>query len=297
MQIILLVLSLVLLPVIFLLIPRGNPLHEILHLPAYWWRLHRQDTSKMDVRRIPYGDHHRQYVLFIPPAVTLQKPDKLVVYFHGGGWKFGRPENFKASVLPFHEAGYPIVLPSHRRTPFHNYYDLREDLNLILSAVVDLQRAQGWEQQKIVLGGMSAGGNLAALLAYDQQQLAEIGVSPSVFAGLILCAAPLALEKMHNSILLRAFAGSRRSRQFQLANPLFHFQKHEPELPVFCIHGDRDGLVAFQSSTAFIEILQQKQPERVRAVFSAGGTHLEVAAWGHANDNLRREILSWLKNL
>lgn len=284
-------------PAALLGVPRGSLLHELLHLPRYWWKLYQIDTCHLPLEKISYGDHHRQYLLFIPPQIEVPQPDKIVVYFHGGGWKFGRPEKFKSSILPFYEAGYPVVLPSHRRTPYYNYYDLREDLNQILLAILALQRQRGWTGQRIVLGGMSAGGNLAALLACDHQALADIGVQPAIFAGLLACGAPLALERMQDSLILRAFAGSRESEQFQQANPIEHARKNSPVLPVFCIHGQCDGMVEHQSSTAFIELLKSRRAENIHFFSPPDGTHLEAAAWSHANVALKREILAWLKKL
>ena len=128
------------LPFVFLILPKGNPIHEILHLPAYWWQLYRMDTRSLKPEKLAYGPHHRQYFIFVPPPEKRVVPEKLVVYFHGGGWKFGRPEQFIASAKAFHEAGYPVILPSLRRIPFANYFDMRKDLNQLVLSITQLQQ-------------------------------------------------------------------------------------------------------------------------------------------------------------
>lgn len=279
------------------LIPKGNPIHEIINLPSYWLGLSRVDTSGMQEHKIYYGDHHRQYFIHIPPPARVKIKNMIVVYFHGGGWKFGKPERFKSSIKAFHDAGYPVILPSVRRTPHFNYFDMREDLNHLVLKVRELQYDHGWENKRLVLGGMSAGGNLAALLCFDHQQLNKIDLSPSLFAGLLVLGAPLDLEHMEDSLLLRAYAGTRESERFRLANPAAHWRQHQPVTPVFCVHGQCDGLVAYQSALAFVRTFEDIQPEKIQFVSSKSGTHLEAAAWGHTNADLKREILSWLKKL
>jgi predicted esterase len=174
---------------------------------------------------------------------------------------------------------------------------MRNDLNDILLSVLELQKNKGWKNQQIVLGGMSAGGNLAALLFLDHHQLAHLAVPPSVFAGLLVLGAPLNLDKMHNNLVLRAYAGTKGSEQFRLANPVEHLQKHTPQTAVFCVHGECDGMVPYQSAATFVEIFESIQPEKIQFVSSKNGTHLDAASWGHADPNLKREILSWVKNL
>lgn len=285
------------LPLALSLLPKGNVLHEIFHLPSFWLKLWRVNTRDMQVEKISYGQHFRQYLLYVPPPDTSDKADKIIIYFHGGGWKFGKPEYFKASVKSFHEAGYPVILPSLRRTPHYNYYDMREDLNQILLTVLDLQRNKAWENQQIVLGGMSAGGNLAALLCLDHHHLTQLAISPSVFAGLLVLGAPLNLEKMQDNLVLRAFAGVKGSEQFRLANPIEHLQKYKPQTAVLCVHGEADGMVPYQSAATFVEIFESIQPEKIHFVSSENGTHLDAASWAYSDPVLKREILSWLKNL
>ncbi|MCB0632419.1 MAG: alpha/beta hydrolase [Saprospiraceae bacterium] len=281
---------------LYLFTPKATTLHEVLHLPEYWLQLHRVDTSRLRPERIPYGKHARQYFMYVPPPSGALQPEKLVVYFHGGGWKFGRPENFTSFALPFHEEGLPVVLPSLRRTPGHNYFDIRKDLNQVLQQVNELQKSKGWEGQKIVLGGMSAGGNLAALLYYDWNALRELQVDPGIFSGLFVCGAPLDLTQMRNTIALWAFAGRRNSRQFELANPVSHLSGSVPQ-PVLCIHGEKDGMVEFASARSFHDHISRVAPETIHFITLPSGTHLDSASWSHSAPHLKREILSWLRKL
>lgn len=287
----------VLVVLLYLVTPRGTILHEVLHLPAYWLQLYRLDTRNLQPEKIQYGQHPRQYFIFVPPPTGSKAPEKLIIYFHGGGWKFGRPENFTSFALPFQEEGLPVVLPSIRRTPGHNYYGMREDLSNMLLAVLALQQRYGWKNQQIVLGGMSAGGNLAALLYFDEEALQPFGLTPgTLFQGLFVCGAPLDLAKMRQTPVLRAYAGKRNSDQFQAANPVTYLNKSELR-PVLCIHGDADGMVAYSSACSFCEHFSRRAPNSIRFIPLSRGTHLDAASWSHSAPELKREILSWMKKL
>lgn len=287
----------ILILLLYTLTPKGTSLHEVLHLPAYWLQLYKVDTSGLQTRRINYGDHSRQYFVLVPPIAGRETADKLIIYFHGGGWKFGRPEKFTSFALPFHEEGLPVILPSVRRTPGHNYYHMREDLNRLLLAVVDFQKSEGWHGQKIVLGGMSAGGNLAALLFLDRKALAPMGIAPdAIFSGLFVCGAPLDLAKMRYNLVVKAFAGKRNSRQFALANPLTHLPQTNAQ-PILCIHGENDGMVAYASASSFHKHYKDRAPEAIQFIPIPGGTHLDAGSWSFASTDLKREILSWIQKL
>jgi acetyl esterase/lipase len=284
------------LPLSYFILPKGNNLHEVLHLPSYWLKLYRVDTTHITSERINYGRHHRQYFLYIPPPKGSSDLSKIIVYFHGGGWKFGKPSQFIASITALHEAGYPVILPSVRRTPWSNYFHIRSDLNELLLAILKLQQRENYSNQKIVVGGMSAGGNLAALLCYDQQALASIGKDQSLFAGLLACGAALDLRKMRKSLVVHAFAGSRSSIQFSLANPIEHLDKTSP-IPILCLHGTKDGLVAYESAHAFADAIRHHHPNSIRFITLPEGTHLDAASWSFSQSQLKLEILNWIRQL
>jgi len=80
---------------LLLITPKGNLLHEILHLPIYNWKMQMTPIKNISVEKIPFGKHRRQYLLFIEPDNRPVDKDKVIVYYHGGGWMFGNPKQFE----------------------------------------------------------------------------------------------------------------------------------------------------------------------------------------------------------
>ena len=181
------------------MIPKGNPVHEILHLPLYWWRVKREKAVLPVGQKKRYGSNKYQYYLLFPAPAKSQGTARILIYFHGGAWRYGRPELFQLVAERFTKLGYTTILPSCRRTPIYNYSHVREDLNAILGQV----QAQFKDQQvQYIVGGMSSGGNLAAHLFYNISALQKIGIEAAQVRGLLLLGAPLSLQGMPNSIHL-----------------------------------------------------------------------------------------------
>ncbi|MDT7858377.1 alpha/beta hydrolase [Rubrivirga sp. S365] len=94
-------------------------------------------------------------------ALRLGEADgnEVAVWFHGGGYVFGRPETHARPAAAFAQAlGVPVVLPRYRLAPEHPWPAQRDDA---LAAVRALQDAG----RRVVLAGDSAGGHLALVTA------------------------------------------------------------------------------------------------------------------------------------
>lgn len=104
------------------------------------------------------------------PARVLRSgvvTDRVLLWLHGGGWTLGRPRDFDA-LLSFVVArtGCVAVAPDYRLAPEHKapaaVHDTMDALNWLASG-----GAAQWagDTPRMVVGGDSAGGNLAALAA------------------------------------------------------------------------------------------------------------------------------------
>ena len=272
--------------------PKGNPVHEGLHLLDFWVPIWRSSVKDLPVEKISYGLHRQQYFLWIPP------PDPgacrlFVLYFHGGGWQFARPKGFRAQAKVLRAQGYGVILASYRKIPFHHAGHLREDLDLLIVRVERRLEETGQASLPLVVGGMSAGGHLAAWLFCQQEELRRLGIRPSRLAGLFAFGAPLDLAAMPWSPPLFLLAGRRDSERFRKANPVTHL-KYPDDRPVLLFHGTKDGLVPYRVAVSFFEKLKPLNPN-AQLITLRGQTHIQTAGWSHGNEEVRRRLLEWLE--
>lgn len=276
--------------------PKGNVVHEVMNLPYLWWQLH--NTPKLNSRRekIRYGDHHRQYCYLLKSEAHFNPELPVIVYFHGGGWQYGSPENFEANAQPFLKRGHLVFLPSYRRRPNYDYYDMREDLDQILLLLAKHSKAEGISEPGYIFGGMSAGGNLAAHLALNREALRRAGWAPEQVRGLFTFGSVLDLHKMPDNFVLDQFAGPRDGQKFYDANPINYIDA-ETKCPFFCLHGSKDGMVPLACSISFAEKMQERAGGKVKLIVQPNGSHLDSVEWAHRDNWQRRELLNWLTTL
>ncbi|HVZ44199.1 MAG TPA: alpha/beta hydrolase [Ramlibacter sp.] len=90
------------------------------------------------------------------------RPDRVVLYFHGGGFQVGSLDSHREIMsLVSGYSGARVLGVGYRLAPEHRYPAAHEDA----MAVFEWLRAQGIDARHIALAGDSAGGGLALSLA------------------------------------------------------------------------------------------------------------------------------------
>jgi acetyl esterase len=104
--------------------------------------------------------------LYVP--AEAQRGGPLLVYYHGGGWVEGSAATHEPScALLAHLAGVRVLSVDYRLAPEHPFPAAADDA---LAAYRDARaRAEelGADPARVAVGGDSAGGNLAAVVALD----------------------------------------------------------------------------------------------------------------------------------
>lgn len=96
----------------------------------------------------------------------VEQPGSLLVYFHGGGMILGSVDMYEASLKAYVSAtGVPIIAPEYRLAPEHPFPVPVEDCYASLLWVAQNASELDVDAGRIVVGGDSAGGNLAAAVA------------------------------------------------------------------------------------------------------------------------------------
>jgi acetyl esterase len=109
----------------------------------------------------PDGEPFRVRVL-----LPQERPDGVIVYYHGGGWVLGDIDQFDTLArLIAHRTGCAVVLPEYRKAPEHPFPSAVEDAWQALRWVDDTMSSLAGGRVPLVVMGDSAGGNLAAVVA------------------------------------------------------------------------------------------------------------------------------------
>ena len=260
-------------------------LRDVVELPAYWRGSARARRQLPPHRRLAYGPHPRQYALLLEPrGVASETPLPWAVYLHGGAWTFGTPEAFRPAARAWLAAGFRVLLPSYRRPPRVTLGGIVEDCWMALEYAAAFAERTGRPLGPVQVGGISAGGHLAALLALQPSRWGAAGWPAGPHRAL-LCAAPTDF-----SILRPRPLFSRRKAQ----DPLQQLEEAR-EVEWLLLHGKNDGMVAYAHSLHFARALREREAA-VELVTIPKGGHLASGRWTYdAQDAYAHTVATFIR--
>jgi acetyl esterase len=124
----------------------------------------KEAIHKIEDRRVPGpGGYQIPVRLYIPAE---KGPLPVLVYFHGGGWVLGDLESHDAVCRELaNKVGCIVVAVDYRLAPEHKFPHAPEDCYAATKWAVLNAASFGGDPARIAVGGDSAGGNLAAVVA------------------------------------------------------------------------------------------------------------------------------------
>jgi acetyl esterase/lipase len=280
--------------------PKGTFVYEAARFPRHFYQLSHQEVQNLEIQKVFYGTYYRQYMLVCKPSRPTVEQNKIVMFIHGGGWHVGKPENHLKIAESLTEQGYIVLMPAYRRGPVFDFDDINQDMTKALEKALEIRNEYGWTDKTIILGGTSAGGNLAALLLFNTERHKALGIDQGVFSGMFTLAGVLDLNKMSRSPLLRRYAGKSDSKRFHNANPV-NFISKNANVPVMCIQGIKDGLVSEKSADSFVQYLKDIDSNLVQYYRVPEASHIEISsAWYYdksADYGQMKALIQWLDSL
>ncbi|GAA0741890.1 alpha/beta hydrolase [Sphingomonas sp. ABOLD] len=122
---------------------------------------------------LAYGTAPEQTLDYYPPTVFTRSAPPLIVFVHGGGWEHGAKDNATgaAKIRHFTGNGYAFATIDYRLVPGATVEQQAQDVATALAWLVAHARDLGFNPNRMVLMGHSAGAHLAALVATDPRYM------------------------------------------------------------------------------------------------------------------------------
>lgn len=173
--------------------------------------------------------------LIVPVVDDDSPPPPLLVFFHGGSWRGGSPRWYRPVARALAARGVAVALPAYRLSPAVQHPVHVEDCALAVAWLTENAERFGFDADTFALGGHSAGGHLASLLATAPAFLAAHEIERTRIAGVVAISAPFDVCAPVG-IFTSAFGDDRDDREE--ASPLRRDLEGAP--PFLVLWADRD---------------------------------------------------------
>lgn len=138
-------------------------------------------TIPATTANVRYGDQERHVLDIYAPAKAKNLP--VVFWIHGGGWQGGDKTSVQLKPEWFVAKGFVFVSTNYRLLPNVDMVTIFRDVAKSLGWVHKNIAQHGGDPTRILVGGHSAGAQLAALICVDDRYLKAEGVPFSVLKG------------------------------------------------------------------------------------------------------------------
>jgi len=229
--------------------------------------------------------------LYLPPRGNGAPPSPTVIVIHGGGWVAGAKEQSQLEVLPYLAMGWAAVNVEYRLAKSALAPAAVEDCRCALRWVLRNAGRYGFDTNRLVVTGGSAGGHLALITGMlpasagldrecatsdevgwaDAGSQGEMRVAAIVnWFGITDVPAMLAGAETHGYAVQWFASLPNREEVARRVSPLTYVRVGLP--PVFTVHGDRDALVPYaQAQRLHAALTRAGVPNRLFTI--PGGGH------------------------
>ena len=212
-------------------------------------------------KNILYNTQGQLLDLYLPKASNKKTA---IMFIHGGGFKAGNKEEMAGFAKLYAKNGFVTTSINYRLTPEHPYPAAVNDTKDAFAWMQKNALQYGYNANKIVLVGYSAGGTLSLNVGLDNTQhvAATISVAGVTEFGSLIKDTPLPALRAD----LETYLGQEDPLQ---ASPLSQISQQSP--PVFIFHGDKDNIVPISQSVLLAEKLKSNKVPVLFRVFPDAG--------------------------
>ncbi len=206
-----------------------------------------------DITYAVVDDSELAFDLYMPQ--TTERSPPLIVWVHGGAWRFGSRDSVEVIDLVKH--GFAIASVSYRLSPVAAFPAQIHDIKGAIRYLRANAARYGYDGAHIVAAGPSAGAHLAALAAVTNGSAVHEGTvgeyldtssdvqalvsyfGASNLTSILDQSTPFGLSVRVPSLeLLLGGAIDERTELARQASPVFYVDAQDP--PMYLLHGDQD---------------------------------------------------------
>jgi acetyl esterase/lipase len=202
------------------------------------------------------GDIKLKLYIYKGETGNRKKPRAAIVFFFGGGWSTGSPQQFEKQAQYFASRGMVAITADYRVRTRHNskVTDCVSDARSAVRWVRANAEKLGVDPNRIAAAGGSAGGHLAACTAFiskfdDSREDKGISATPDALVlfnpAVTLAPLPGVESSSFRAVPRSEFLGAEASR----ISPAHHVKAGGP--PTIIFHGLADTTVPYDTAQAF----------------------------------------------
>jgi acetyl esterase/lipase len=240
---------------------------------------------------VPFGDDYWQRIDVYLPDDPAEQDLPVLMFAHGGGWTHGYKEWMGFMAPPIVSLPAIFVSVSYRLAPASRYPEPMQDYFSAVEWVYKNIRNFGGSPNRIFIGGHSAGGHLASLVALRKDLMEARGLPSNVIKGCFPVSTPFDMradnpEAGSDEESLRLLL--KRLEDGEDASPICHVAGNRT--PFFIVCGSRDLEWVSRTTPQMVAALRG-QPGGVENFVFEGLDHYET------NLDQRHGRNAWVKNV
>lgn len=254
--------------------------------------------AQKEITGLAYGRHRQNTVdLYFPDSFNPQTP--VVIMLHGGAWMRGGNEQTEKTAKKLRNRGLIVTNIDYRYVSDSVHCgQLLEDIDNAVAYIQGQSTRFGFGNTGYHLVGISAGGHLALLYAYNNRRNIKTVIALSAPARLDT---PEVVEQIHS-------LGMEKNLAYLAGEP---FDKDKPgnkayiaispyanikaPLPTLLLHGDKDDKVPLWHSEFLYQSLGKVNPEDKKLVVIRNAGHNAGLYDAGSGQQVMNEITNWIK--
>ena len=258
--------------------------------------LQRTSEAKEQLRvevDIPFGGHEHQKLDIYMPLHAVAEPMPVLVFMHGGGWRQGS-KDWMGFIAPS-VVGLPAIYVSvgYRLAPETKYPGAEDDCRAGLKWVYENISRYGGDPDQLFVGGHSAGGHLAAMLALCPDRLKEQGLPEDAVKGCFAMAGVFDLATSRPDYVAN-FLASVDTETMDRACPIRQVAGNK--VPFYISIGENDNPPLIPQASQLADALR-REGSPVEFLEFAGCNHLEMnLRAGEVDGEWAVTVRRWMKS-